>query len=62
LEQIVGPESLEFDLGYYTGKEKKWINSQDDACDALDILKSQNMLTLWYTGIIEKEKSKKHCS
>ena len=44
LEQIGGQvvsESLEFDLGYYAGKEKKWINNQDDACDALDILKSQ---------------------
>ena len=60
LEQIGGqvvPETLEFDLSYYMGKEKKWINNQDDACDALDILKSQNKLTLWCTGIsLEKEK------
>ena len=43
LEQVGGsvvPETLEFDLGYYAGKEKKWINNQDDACDALDVLKS----------------------
>ena len=62
LEQIGGQvvsESLEFDLGYYTGKEKKWINNQDDACDALDILKSQNKLTLWCTGVLEKEKRKR---
>ena len=62
LEQIGGQvvlESLEFDLGYYTGKEKKWINNQDDACDALDILKAQNKLTLWCTGVIEKEKRKR---
>ena len=62
LEQIGGhavPESLDFDLGYYMGKEKKWINNQDDACDALDILKSQNNLTVWCTGILEKEKRKR---
>ena len=62
LEQIGGQvvsESLEFDLGYYTGKEKKWINNQDDACDALDILKSQNKLTLWCIGVLEKEKRKR---
>ena len=54
------PETLEFDLGYYLGKEKKWINNQDDTCDALDILKSQNKLTLWCTGIsLEKEKRKR---
>ena len=59
LEQIGGhvvPETLEFDLGYYMGKEN---DNQDDACDALDILKSQNKLTLWCTGIsLEKEKRK----
>jgi hypothetical protein len=62
LEQIGGhvvPESLEFDLGYYKGKEKKWINNQDDCCDAVDVLKSQNKLTLWCTGVIEKEKRKR---
>ena len=62
LEQIGGQvvsESREFDLGYYTGKEKKWINNQDDACDALDILTSQNKLTLWCTGVLEKEKRKR---
>ena len=61
-EQIGGhavPESLEFDLGYYVGKEEKWINNQDDTCDALDILKSQNMVTLWCTGVLEKEKRKR---
>ena len=63
LEQVGGsvvPETLEFDLGYYAEKEKKWINNQDDACDALDVLKSQNKLTLWCTGInIEKERRKR---
>ena len=61
LEQIGGhavPESLDFDLGYYMGKEKKWINNQDDACDALDILKSQNKLTLWCMGF-KKNKNKR---
>lgn len=41
-------ESLDFDLGYYIGEEKRWINNCSDAADALDILKSQKKkLKLW---------------
>ena len=36
-------------MGHYIGKEKKWINNQDDA-----LIKSQNKLTLWCTGVPEK--------
>lgn len=63
LDQLGGhvvPETFEFDLGYYSGKEKKWINNEEDAGDALDIMKSQNKLTLWCTGISpEKDKRKR---
>lgn len=49
-------ESLDFDLGYYVGKEKKWINNVSDASDAVEILKSQKKLTLWCTGVQERKK------
>ena len=52
--QVV-PETLEFDLGYYPGKGRKWINNQDDA---MDVLKTLNKLTQWCTGILEKEKER----
>lgn len=62
LDQIsdnVVSETLEFDLGYYVGKEKKWINNEEDVCDALEVLKLQNKLTLWCTGVSNEKERKK---